>query len=251
MIYLNFIRVKDLNFADAYIQIFDLLDDGIMVVDTNGKLVVYNKASEELDQLSRKDVIGKHIKDCFEISSYMSITLETLKNKKASVNIYQSYITLEGKKISSVSSSYPLMKDETMLGVLTITKDITKFNKTLDVFYKHDIKEAKQDDGRAKFTFDQIIGEDKKFKQCINVAKTTSQTNSNVLIYGDTGTGKELFAQSIHNNSLVPGPFVSINCAAIPENLLEGLLFGTTEGLSQELKIIQAYLKKLKMVHYF
>ncbi|HLR21172.1 MAG TPA: sigma 54-interacting transcriptional regulator, partial [Tissierellaceae bacterium] len=222
--------MKDIHFADAYIQIFDLLDDGIMVVDMEGKLVVYNEASEKLDKLSKEDVIGKHIQDCFQTESHTSITLEVLKTRKSLVNVYQSYITIEGKKISSVSSAYPLMKDNKMLGVFTLTKDITKFNETLDVFYKHDIESADQDDGRAKFQFDDIIGQSSELKKCIDIAKATSKTNSNILIYGATGTGKELFAQSIHNNSLVPGPFVSINCAAIPENLLEGLLFGTTEG---------------------
>ena len=227
---MEFISVRDIEFADAYIQIFDLLDDGIIVIDMEGKIVVYNRASEELDKLSRDYVIGKHIKDCFKTKNYTSITLETLRTGKASKNVYQSYVTVEGKRISSVSSSYPLMKDGEMLGVFTLTKDITKFKETLNVFYRHDIKEAEKDDGRVKFTFDQIIGESESLKACINIAQIASKTSSNILIYGETGTGKELFAQSIHNNSTVPGPFVSINCAAIPENLLEGLLFGTTKG---------------------
>lgn len=227
---MDYIKVKDLDFADAYIQIFDLLDDGIIIIDMQGEIVLYNRASEDLDGLAKKDVLGKHIEDCFKTGNYTSITLETLKTKKASINIYQSYVTVEGRRISSVSSAYPLMKGKEMLGVFTLTKDITKFKETLDVFYKHDIKEAEKDDGRAKFTFDQIIGEDAGLKQCINISKTASKTSSNILIYGETGTGKELFAQSIHNSSNVSGPFVSINCAAIPENLLEGLLFGTTKG---------------------
>ncbi len=227
---MDFIKVKDIDFADAYIQIFNLLDDGIIVVDMEGNIVVYNKASEELDKLKREDVIGKDIRDCFEINNYTSITLQTLETKKAAKNIYQSYVTVDGKRISSVSSAYPLMRGDKMLGVFTLTKDITKFKEVLDVFYKHDIKEAEKDDGRAKFTFDQIIGNSSVLKQSIEIAEVASKTNSNILIYGDTGTGKELFAQSIHNSSSVRGPFVSINCAAIPENLLEGLLFGTTKG---------------------
>lgn len=227
---MDFIRVKDIHFADAYIQIFDLLDDGIMVVDMDGKLVVYNRASEELDKLNREHVIGKHIRECFRMEGYTSLTLKTLETKKASKNVYQNYTTVKGKRISSVSSSYPLMKGDEMLGVLTLTKDITKFKETLDVFYKHDIVEAEEDDGRAKYTFDQIIGKNDALQQCIEMATMASKTRSSILIYGETGTGKELFAQSIHNSSPVTGNFVSINCAAIPENLLEGLLFGTTKG---------------------
>ena len=127
VMFLKYIKVRDLNFADAYIQIFDLLDDGIMVIDLEGKLVVYNRASEELDKLSREDVIGKHIEECFKTDTYAGISLETLKTGKASINVYQSYVTVEGKSISSVSSAYPLNKDGKMIGVLTITKDITKF----------------------------------------------------------------------------------------------------------------------------
>lgn len=227
---MDFIKVEDIHFAEAYIQIFDLLDDGIIVVDNEGVIVVYNRASEELDGLKREDVIGKHMRECFRMENYTSLTLETLNTKKASKNIYQSYITVLGKRVSSVSSSYPLLKGDEMLGVLTLTKDITKFKEVLNVFYRHDITEAEEDDGRAKFTFDQIIGQSKELKKNIDIAKMASKTMSSMLIYGETGTGKELFAQSIHNNSLVTGNFVSINCAAIPENLLEGILFGTTKG---------------------
>lgn len=227
---MDYIEVKDLDFADAYIQIFDLLDDGIIIADMEGKVIVYNNASEQLDELNRDDVVGKHIMDSFKTSNYTSITLKTIKTGKADINVYQSYVTKEGKRISTVSNAYPLMKKGEMLGVLILTKDITKFKETLDVFYKHDIKEAEKDEGRAKFTFDQIIGKSSKLRKCIDMSKMAAKTDSNILIYGETGTGKELFAQSIHNSSNVPGSFVSINCAAIPENLLEGLLFGTTKG---------------------
>lgn len=227
---MDYIKVNDMEFAEAYIQIFDLLDDCIIVVDIEGKIVLYNRANEILDGLDREDVIGKHMLDCFDIDKYTSITLKTLKSKEANINVYQTYTTVLGKRVSSVSSSYPLFKENEIVGVLTITKDITRYKEMLDVFYKHDIKEAKEHSGSAKYVFKDIIGESESMKHCINTAQMASKADSNILIYGETGTGKELFAQSIHNESRVAGDFVSINCAAIPENLLESMLFGTAKG---------------------
>ena len=83
----------------------------------------------------------------------------------------------------------------------------------------------------AKYTFKDIIGSDRKILETIQTAEKFSQVDSNIFIFGESGTGKELFAQSIHNNSARrEQPFVAINCAAIPENLLESELFGYVDG---------------------
>lgn len=226
----NVVKVKDMIFADAYIQMFDLLDDCVMVVDAEGKIVLYNKASEKLDGLNRKNVIGKHLLECFKIERFHSSTLRALKSKKPQINVYQDYETVLGKRISSVSSSYPLVKDSEMVGVITITKDVTKIKEMLSIYHREDSKGAEKDEGNASYTFDDILGTSSLLRKSIGIAKMAAKTNSNVLIYGETGTGKELFAQSIHNASNVEGKFVSINCAAIPENLFESLLFGTVKG---------------------
>ncbi|MGE4284368.1 MAG: sigma-54 interaction domain-containing protein, partial [Clostridia bacterium] len=83
----------------------------------------------------------------------------------------------------------------------------------------------------AKHSFDNIIGESGKLNEVIQAAKKFSRVESNVLVVGETGTGKELFAQSMHNFShRKSGPFVAVNCAALPENLLESEMFGYVEG---------------------
>ena len=227
---MNIVKVKDMTFAGAYIQIFNLLDDCVFVIDIEGKIVLYNKASEKLDGMKKEDVIGKYFHEIYKIEEQISSTLRTLKNKKAHINVYQDYVTRLGKRISSVSSSYPLMQNDNMVGVLTITKDITRHKEMLNIFHRNDIKEAEKDEGTVKFKFDDIIGKNINLKKNIDIAKMASKTNTNILIYGETGTGKELFAQSIHNESNVTGNFVSLNCAAIPENLLESMLFGTSKG---------------------
>jgi arginine utilization regulatory protein len=97
----------------------------------------------------------------------------------------------------------------------------------------------------TRYTFKDIIGESAELKNVVLMAQKIAVNMSPVLIYGETGTGKELFAQSIHNHSLrSKGPFVAVNCAAIPETLLESVLFGTVKALSQEQMIKRASLKK-------
>src|SRR5699024_8929285 len=83
----------------------------------------------------------------------------------------------------------------------------------------------------AKQTFDNILGDSLIMKKAIKLAKKFAKSDSTILVNGESGTGKEIFAQAIHNDSnRQRGPFVAINCAAIPGNLLESELFGYTEG---------------------
>ena len=104
-----------------------------------------------------------------------------------------------------------------------------------------DIENIQEDEGRirkqlhskglrAKYHFEHIVGNSRIMKETIQTARKYAHAESNVFIHGETGTGKELFAQSIHNaSSRRNGPFVAINCAALPESLLESELFGYME----------------------
>ena len=100
----------------------------------------------------------------------------------------------------------------------------------MNIVNKESAGEHIANDSGAQYTFNNIIGKSPLLTKSIKIAQKASKTDSPVLLYGETGTGKELFAQSIHNESGVRGPFISLNCAAIPENLLEGILFGTAKG---------------------
>lgn len=224
------VNIKDMFFAKAYVQMFDLLDDCILVVDREHKIILYNQASEKLDGLSQEQVIGKSLEEVYRINCYTSSTLKALETKEPVKNLYQNYTTHTGKRISSISSSYPLIKENTVHGVITITKNITRYDEMMRVFHRHNRQEGEDDEGKAHYVFSDIIGQNIELKKALEIAKTAAKTNSNILLYGETGTGKELYAQSIHNESGARGKFVSINCAAIPENLLESMLFGTAKG---------------------
>lgn len=121
-------------------------------------------------------------------------------------------------------------------GAMAVRIPITKaygfgFNNEAYVSQKHKLVNEMKKYQYARYNFEDIIGESERIKQCKKMAKYIAQNLSSVLIYGETGTGKELFAQSIHNFSdRRDQPFVAINCSALPESLIEGNLFGYIEG---------------------
>ncbi|NTW04578.1 MAG: sigma 54-interacting transcriptional regulator [Peptococcaceae bacterium] len=222
-------EVDDLILSKNLQVILDLLDECIMIVDKQGKIIFYNQANEKLDNLKREDIIGRHLTECFNIVEHTSATLQVLSKKKPVVDLFQDYSTLSGNRTISVSSSYPLVHDGEFMGALTITKNIYQFKKLMDIISNAE-KPIKFYSADNNYTFEQIIGESRALMNCIHIARKAAKTNSSVLIYGDTGTGKEFFAQSVHNASGRKGPFISLNCAAIPETLLESILFGTAKG---------------------
>lgn len=226
------IEVNDLEFSKTYRDMFDLIDEGILVVDMETNIVLFNRASEKLDELKKEEVIGKTLKEAYESEKYISATRECLDTREAVIDKLQNYTTVHGKSITTISSSYPIKRQGEMLGVLTMTKDITRFHEIMDLFLETEetVSEVVEVENSAGAVFSDLLGNDRKFKDTVNQAQLAADTRANILIYGETGTGKELFAQSIHNASGVKGKFVPINCAAIPENLLESLLFGTSKG---------------------
>lgn len=121
-------------------------------------------------------------------------------------------------------------------GAMAVRIPITKayglgFNNEVFVSQKHKLVDEMKKYQYARYTFDDLIGESDSIGHCKNMAKYIAQNISSVLIYGETGTGKELFAQAIHNISdRRDRPFVAINCSALPASLIEGNLFGYVEG---------------------
>jgi len=212
------------------------IEEGIHIVDVDGVTRVYNKAMEKIEGLGRAQTIGKHLLDVFPNWTIENSTLLTvLKTGKPLQLQKQSYMNLRGQKISTVNTTYPIMLNEKIIGAVEIASNTTKVehmsSTILDLQQKLLNPVAHNGEGLNSYTFDSLIGQDKTFLNAIKLAKTASKSSSSVMIFGETGTGKELFAQSIHNESSRGGqPFIAQNCAALPENLLEGILFGTSKG---------------------
>lgn len=220
-------------------NIINSIDDAILVCDKKGHLIEYNDASQRMEGLLREQVLGKHVTNVYMLTDAQSLLLQAIKQQKPILNQRQNYTTYTGRKIDIMCSTFPLFEDNEIVGAVSLMKDYSQIKELSEkiielqeqLFRKGKETKAKKTVQAAKFTFDQLVGMSNCIRQAITWAKRAAKSSSHVLIYGETGTGKELFAQSIHNASYRSNnPFVAVNCAAIPENLLEGILFGTVKG---------------------
>ena len=204
-------------------RIVERLDVGVHVVDATGKTFVYNQKMCELEGMNKKDVLHKNIKDIFHFQEHDESTLlHSLTTEKEIVNVKQTYFNNKGNEITTVNKTFPIIIDNELIAAVEIATDVTKMERLIRS------KKLKQD---GKMSFHKIIGNSHSLLDVIELAKRATRTNSNVLIIGETGTGKELFAQSIHNESeRANKPFISQNCAALPDTLMESILFGTAKG---------------------
>ncbi|AET67408.1 PAS domain S-box [Desulfosporosinus orientis DSM 765] len=224
------------------LKIIEVLEDiCIQVVDINGCTIYYSKGCETIEQYKREDILGKNIRDTYrldenvELTSDNSVMLGVLQTGKPIINEVMRYITQKGQLVNVITSAYPIFSNDKLLGAIAVFKDISQIIEMSSTITRlqHDLLLQKkiQNQNGTQFHFDDIIGSSTITKSTIAMAKRISLSSSPILIVGATGTGKELFAQSIHNYGPVSkGPFVAINCSSIPETLLESILFGTTKG---------------------
>jgi arginine utilization regulatory protein len=212
------------------------IEEGIHIIDTEGYTVVYNDAMGEIEGLDAKNVIGKHLLDVFlDWSAENSTLLMVLKSKKPIHKQMQSYLNLRGKKITTMNSTFPIFDGGKLIGAVEISRNFTNVShmseKILDLQSKLVNTKKSAEKGKPHYTFDSIIGENVSLREAIRISKRAAANSSSIIIQGDTGTGKELFAQSIHySGNRSEKPFIAQNCAALPATLLEGILFGTTKG---------------------
>ncbi|MGN0702484.1 MAG: sigma-54 interaction domain-containing protein [Lentihominibacter sp.] len=217
-------------------ELTEYIDEGVQVINHEGVTVVYNEKMAKLEKTKRFEVLGAGFREGYpDFPVGESTLLKAIEQNIPTLNKKQTYYNKYGKKISTINTTVPIIKNGQTIAAIEIAKDITTLtemsNKLMD--YQNEVGEkGKHNPGKIKkYTFDDIIGEDDNFRKLIKEAKAISNNPYSVLIYGETGTGKELFAQSIHfESSRNNKPFLAQNCAALPESLLEGILFGTSKG---------------------
>jgi arginine utilization regulatory protein len=217
-------------------NILQLLDEGIHVLDKHGNTIFYNDAMAALEKMDSRDVIKKPFKDVFKgLNKETSTLLKALYSQTVTKNLKQTYLNKDGKEISTINTTVPVIMDGEVIAAIEIAKNITKIeemSKTILKLHGEIEKPAEVKHKKVKkYNFDNIVGQNEKFLDVIEKAKKSSKNTASVFIYGETGTGKELIAQSIHYaSSRKDKPFKAQNCAALPESLLESLLFGTAKG---------------------
>ncbi|MGG1674396.1 sigma-54 interaction domain-containing protein [Neobacillus sp. NRS-1170] len=206
-----------------YKRILDEVDVGVHAVDETGRSIIYNKKMMQMESMDFQDVINKKLLDVFMFKDDQSSTLvKALQEGKETANVKQTYFNNKGQAITTINNTIPIYHGDVLQGAVEIANDVTKLERLM---------KGNLNKGSTRYTFDKIIGKSPAIREVIESATRASRTSSYVLIVGETGTGKELFAQSIHNaSSRLSAPFISQNCAALPDNLIEGLLFGTKRG---------------------
>lgn len=212
----------------AMTAIWDDLGVGVAVVNAEGICEYMNPIQRRADGFSRIRVEGRHITNLYVPHELDCIpTIECLRSSKPILKKCYFYKTTNNYLASTVSDFFPLYEHGRKDGVIAFT--IWTGSASLNDSKRRARTTA--DQSYSYYTFDSIVGEDRALADALEEARAAAKASSHVMIWGESGTGKELFAQAIHSGSDRSGkPFVAENCAAIPENLLEAILFGTSKG---------------------
>jgi sigma-54 dependent transcriptional regulator, acetoin dehydrogenase operon transcriptional activator AcoR len=198
------------------VSIINSIDDGVMTIDEEGCILHSNHVISEAFGIRSKNLFGKLI---YEVIPYPYI--EKLVQKNELFENIEASINYNNKDFHALISGKPVSLGKTSAGSILI------FKKMADVYNVVN----KISLNNLSITFDGIVGRSLEIEKAKTEAKMVANSNSTVLILGESGTGKELFARAMHfSSSRSEKPFIALNCAAIPESLLESELFGYEEG---------------------
>ncbi|MCD4715944.1 MAG: sigma 54-interacting transcriptional regulator [Desulfobacterales bacterium] len=210
-----------------YQIILDSIADGVFTVNLDLFITSFNRAAEKITGISREEAIGRQ---CLEVlranvCETGCLLRQTIKTERPIVNV-PVYILRSDKKRIPISVTTALLKDSNgrYIGGVETFRDLTVVNKLRKALLK-------------QHSFEDIVSKNAKMLQLFSTLPQIAESNSTVIIVGASGTGKELFARAIHNNSLQrKGPFITINCGALPDTLCESELFGYKAGAFTDAK---------------
>ncbi|MGL5642406.1 MAG: sigma-54 dependent transcriptional regulator PrdR [Paraclostridium sp.] len=201
------------------------IKEGICAINTDGKVVLWNKFMENRYGIKSEDIVGKNMEKYLK----GTVSSKVLKTKMRESGIYKS----EDSDVFGLVDANPTFINSEFVGVVCTEVDITeakhlsqKLDKANDrlKYLEDEVKNL------SKGSFDNILGRSYKLERAKEVAKRVSKTTSSIFIFGESGTGKEVFARAIHDYSEREGPFIPVNCSAIPSELFESEFFGYEAG---------------------
>ncbi|MCK5680259.1 sigma 54-interacting transcriptional regulator [bacterium] len=198
--------------------IFDNLSEGIIVIDKNASITRFNLAASHILKCLPKEMIGSRINDHFA-----ALKMENVLQNQVAIN--NELVSIGDLQI--LVDNTPIVLDKKIIGVVCTFRQASEIQKM-----DNKIRKALRKKGfKAQYTISHFVAKSPRMKDIIREAGQYAQVDLIILLIGETGTGKEVLAQSIHN--LSPrrrGPFIAINCSVLPDNLLESELFGYEEG---------------------
>jgi PAS domain S-box-containing protein len=208
-------------FASPCCTILESISDGVLTVDQEKKITSFNHAAELITGINAAEAIGHSCLDILRTSpSADGCPIEkTLGSGEPETNFHAEIITKTGGRKPVSISTTPLRNEEgEIVGAVETFRDLSDLERLR--------KEISRD-----YTYEDIVGRDPRIKEILSLLPDIAESDSPVLITGPTGSGKEIFARAIHNlSSRKDGPFVPVNCAALPDTLLESELFGHARG---------------------
>ncbi len=219
--------LKDELTCEKLLTMIDSISDGVFTVDLDYKITFLNKAAERITGYSKSAALGKKCADILQtnICDKGCALQRTMSSRKPVINKLVCMTNKRGQRIP-ISVSTALLKDNkgNITGGVETFRDLNMVEKLRKEF-------------TVIFSFENIISQDHKMLELFKILPTIAQSESSVLIEGESGTGKELVAQALHNLSPRKAePFVSINCGALPDTLLESELFGYKAGAFTDAK---------------
>lgn len=201
--------------------ILDSLNMGIFTVNRNGLITFFNRAAEKISGFNRMKLLGRECRTIFgkKTKKDAGILKQAIRTGSPVNGIKGTLLNAEDERIPVNVDYIPLQNDHgKIIGGLAALQDMTLV---------HQLDQVISD----KYTFHDMIGKDPEMQKIFDLVKVVARTESTVLIEGPTGTGKDLLAKIIHSESRrAVKPFIKVNCAAIPENLLESEIFGYAKG---------------------
>lgn len=210
-----------INYVQQALGLFEKAD-AILICDKEG-YIEYAKWYKDW-YFGSAEVVGKHILEVYPtLTEETSTILRCLRRREGEIDEEQHIVNFKGEMVHIINTTQPLIVDGEIIGAICAS-----------TFYDEvrERKGSRQECGKnGLYTLDDIITEDPAMKHLKQQILNVARSSSTALIYGETGTGKELVAESIHTSSPRKNrPFISQNCAAIPATLLEGIFFGTEKG---------------------
>lgn len=220
-----------LPFLSQIMAVFDRMSSSYIIIDATETIIAYNEMSAKLDGVEVENILHRKLLDAFPSLTRSSSSMIMVLNSNVPIwNKAQSYQTPAAKVMTLTSSTFPIVNaDNTIMFVIEVVHDISNLRELTDhvIHLTQTLKETRSLSNQNL----QIVTQNKLFKRLLKDAKCFAKTQLPVLIAGETGTGKELVAQYIHQNSATKdNTMVTINCGAIPPTLIESTLFGTIKG---------------------
>jgi len=213
--------------AEAYKSILKSLSDAVCAVDLQSRVRCLNRQAESLIGMSTQDALGASLETVFpaDVGQLYSLVADVMESGKTIRGIRTYIINRNAERIPVIVNTAPILDNRGAVnGVVVVLQD----NRHMELLRR---------ELRREYTFQDIVTKDDRIRRILDILPNVAESDTTILIHGPTGTGKELLARAIHSASArSAGPFVAVNCGALPDTLLESELFGYKKGAFTDAK---------------